>query len=70
MSDRVKSCLAYGLAALAILCATVLRAVDRVEPSFVLYVFGLAFSVVGFYHAPGPGQLTSSPMPPPAEGAT
>lgn len=56
MSDRWKSVFAFGLAALAILCATLLRAVDKVEPSFVLYVFGLAFSAVGFYHAPRPGE--------------
>lgn len=68
MSDREKSYLSYGLSALAIICATLLRALGAVEPSFLLYVFGLAFSALGFYHAPGPGGAGGK-MPPPAAAA-
>lgn len=66
MSDREKSYLSFGLAALAIVCATLLRALGAVEPSFLMYVFGLAFSAIGFYHAPAPG---AGKMPPPAAAA-
>lgn len=67
MSDREKSYLSFGLAALALVCATLLRALGAVEPSFLMYVFGLAFSAIGWYHAPAP--TGGGKMPPPGAAA-
>lgn len=63
MDARHKSYLSFGLAALALLCVTVLRALQTVDTTVLLYVYGLAFAALGFYHAPSPSQSATAPPP-------
>ena len=67
MSDAGKSRCAYGLAALTIVCATVLGALRVVPGSTVVALYGMAVGVVGSYHALAPGQPGPG-VPPAGEG--
>ena len=72
MTDQQKA--TYALAALIVLCATLLGALRVLGPTLVMAAYGLAANGVAWYHVLAPGQGSgsgaSSPMPPPAEGAT
>lgn len=67
MSTRAQSLAVHGLAALAMVCATILGALGVMEPAAVGAILLAALSGIGLYHVPAPSQA-GAPMPPPAGG--
>jgi len=69
MSDQQKA--TYALAALIVVCATLLGALRVLSASLVMAVYGMAANGVAWYHVLAPGQPAGAPqpMPPPAGGS-
>ena len=62
MNERERSYLAFGLAALAIVCATVLAGLRVIDAKDWAIAVAGAFAAVGLYHAPSPFRGGAAPV--------
>lgn len=60
MTERERSYLAYGLAALVVLCSTALAALRILNADQIMLAYSLAFGAVGLMHMPSPRATGST----------